>query len=74
MLQEAIFPNFTPCPLEVVLRVQSRSCIVLATADFAGGRAHEGISKSALKVWLSAKDLIEELLREHDDYKLVLTG
>lgn len=45
-----------------------------AAPDFAGGSAHEGISKSALAVWYSAKDLVEGLLREHEDYRLVLTG
>lgn len=45
-----------------------------APPDFAGGRAHQGISQSAVSVWNRAKDQVESLLREHDDYQLVLTG
>lgn len=46
----------------------------LRTADFAGGKAHKGISRSALSVWATVKEQVEALLREHKDYQLVLTG
>lgn len=43
-------------------------------ADFAGGKAHQGISQSAKRVWKAVKAPVEKQLREHKDYKLVLTG
>lgn len=43
-------------------------------ADFAGGKAHQGISQSAKRVWKAVKEPVEKQLREHKDYKLVLTG
>eukprot|EP00752_Nemacystus_decipiens_P015850 g14160.t1 len=42
--------------------------------DFAGGKAHQGISQSALRVWKAVKAQVEKQLREHEGYKLVLTG
>ncbi|CAM9729332.1 unnamed protein product [Ectocarpus sp. 4 AP-2014] len=42
--------------------------------DFAGGKAHQGISQSAVRVWTAVKGEVEKQLREHGDYKLVLTG
>ncbi|CAN0409144.1 unnamed protein product [Ectocarpus sp. 12 AP-2014] len=44
------------------------------TVDFAGGKAHQGISHSAVRVWTAVKGEVEKQLREHGDYKLVLTG
>ncbi|CAM9689261.1 unnamed protein product [Ectocarpus fasciculatus] len=44
------------------------------TVDFAGGKAHQGISQSAVRVWTAVKGEVEKQLREHSDYKLVLTG
>ena len=44
------------------------------SADFAGGKAHHGISKSAVRVWAAVKEQTEDLLKEHGDYQLVLTG
>lgn len=46
----------------------------LHAADFAGGKAHHGISQSALRVWRTVQAQVEKQLREHSDYKLVLTG
>ncbi|CAM9575475.1 unnamed protein product [Pylaiella littoralis] len=42
--------------------------------DFAGGKAHNGISQSALRVWRGVQEQVEKQLKEHSDYKLVLTG
>ncbi|CAM9900340.1 unnamed protein product [Ectocarpus sp. 6 AP-2014] len=44
------------------------------TVDFAGGKAHQGISQSAVRVWTTVRGEVEKQLREHSDYKLVLTG
>ncbi|CAM9535125.1 unnamed protein product [Scytosiphon promiscuus] len=42
--------------------------------DFAGGRAHQGISQSATRVWKGVQGEVESQLKKHGDYKLVLTG
>lgn len=47
---------------------------VSVCSDFAGGRAHQGISQSAKRVWKGVQEQVESQLREHKDYKLVLTG
>lgn len=47
---------------------------ILHLVDFAGGKAHQGIAQSALRVWESVQAQVEKQLREHADYKLVLTG
>lgn len=49
-------------------------CLPFRNADFAGGKAHQGISQSAVRVWTAVKGEVEKQLREHSDYKLVLTG
>lgn len=49
-------------------------CFFLRAADFAGGKAHNGISQSALRVWRGVQEQVEKQLKEHSDYKLVLTG
>lgn len=45
-----------------------------ASSDFAGGKAHQGIARSACVLWVAVKDRLESLLRENSGYKLVLTG
>lgn len=49
-------------------------CPPCCNSDFAGGKAHQGISQSAVRMWTAVKGEVEKLLREHSDYKLVLTG
>ncbi|CAM9551556.1 unnamed protein product, partial [Discosporangium mesarthrocarpum] len=48
--------------------------MLCGSVDFLEGTAHQGVARSAMALWDDVRGGIEDLLREHKGYQLVLTG